>query len=91
MEAEAQVGAADHARIFLRFKPAGAKLDPARRQTRESPLELQAPVVLLHEVGDELQQARPALAAQLDVGMEPSDPQLITRPLFTERSRTQPG
>src|SRR5262245_5120547 len=40
MEAEAEIGAAHHARILFRLEPPGAKLDPARRQPREPAFEL---------------------------------------------------
>ncbi len=63
MQAQAEIGAADDARVVLGLEPARAQLDAPRRQAGEPPLELGAPRAVAghqnHEIGKPPRAAAP--------------------------------
>ena len=58
MEAEAQIGAADHSRIVFRLEPACAQVNTPRRQTGKPPFELDAPGAVTGDENDEIGESR---------------------------------
>src|SRR5581483_8336894 len=57
MQAEAEVGAADHPRIVFRLEPSRAQLNPPRRQPRKPPFELGAPRTVTRNEDDEVRKS----------------------------------
>ena len=75
MQTQPEVGAPDHARIILGLEPARAQLNPTRRQTGKSPLELGAPLAVAGHEDNEIRKA-PAAARGFpaaDAMLEPDD------------------
>src|SRR5439155_15676845 len=54
VKAQPEIGAGDDARIIFGFEPPGAKLNPACRQTRETPLEFRAARAVAGDQNDEV-------------------------------------
>src|SRR5262249_37734138 len=54
MKAQAEIGAADHARILFGLEPAGPELNTPRRQPGEPALELHAPRAVSGDQDDEI-------------------------------------
>src|ERR1700716_1050210 len=61
MQAEPEIGAADHTRIVLRFEPPGPQVHTPRGQTGEPPLELGPPRAVAGHQDDELGKSHPRI------------------------------